>query len=266
MDKYISLREVQLAQLGILERITKFIDENNLRYSLEGGTLIGAIRHKGFIPWDDDIDIMMPRPDYDKFIELYIKNNPYEELMICCPENKTSFQPFCKIVDKRIQIIDESVCDQETRFLWIDIFPIDGIPEEQSKINQIVRKNIIYNKLLYIHQYKTDYSNKSELIKNILRSCLRPFSMLIDANTVIKNCTKYDFNICKYVKNLVWTSHYNVKIPKKYFDEFVEVEFEGKYYKVIKEYDNYLTMVYGDYMKLPPEHERTSHNIKAWRV
>ena len=69
MNNYINLREVQLAQVEMLDQIVKFIDENKLRYSLDSGTLIGAIRHKGFIPWDDDIDIMMPRPDYDKFIK-----------------------------------------------------------------------------------------------------------------------------------------------------------------------------------------------------
>lgn len=266
MNNYINLREVQLAQVEMLDQIVKFIDENKLRYSLDSGTLIGAIRHKGFIPWDDDIDIMMPRPDYDKFIKLYTQKNPYNNLLLCCPENNTTFQPFCKIVDKNIQIIDESVCDQETRYLWIDIFPIDGLPENNKEIKRIYKKISFYNKMLYIHQYKTDFSNKSEFFKNLFRSCIRPFSMFIDANTVIKLATKYDFNKCKYVKDLVWPSSYKIRIPREDFDEYIDVEFEGRLFKSIKNYDNYLRMVYGDYMQLPPEDKRVCHNIKAWRV
>lgn len=263
----LSLREIQLEELKILEKIAEFLEKNNLRYSLNGGTLLGAIRHKGFIPWDDDIDIAMPRPDYDKFIELYSKQPIDDNLILCCPENKTEFLPFCKIKNKEIEAIDDnSKSEKKQNFLWIDIFPVDGISISEKELKWKYRKMSFYTLLLYVHRNKLYFSKKGYFFKDIIKLILKPISLLVSAKTLIKFAAKMDYEKAKYIGKFV--SGYGLKeaLLKEDYEEYIKVEFEGRKFSVIKNYDKYLTNIFGDYMTLPPKNERITHHLEAWRV
>ena len=115
-------KEIKVKELELLLKFAAYCDKNNLRYVLAGGTLLGAVRHKGFIPWDDDIDVMMPRSDYERFFSICKKDFSCTELSM----GNTCF-PFGKILDDSVLIIDQY--SNENRCLWIDIFPIDGLPK-----------------------------------------------------------------------------------------------------------------------------------------
>ena len=130
--KKLTPAECKLRILNLLVEFADYCDTNNLRYYLLGGTLLGAVRHKGFIPWDDDIDVCMPRPDYERFIELQSKNKKIE---FRCIENNTSDLPFMKIIDKKTFVRQLYTAESETSNLWVDIFPFDGwaFDEQQSK-------------------------------------------------------------------------------------------------------------------------------------
>ena len=128
-SKELSLREIQLTELKILSVFSDFCNEHGLIYSLVGGTLLGAVRHKGFIPWDDDIDVGMPRPDYEKFIEMIEANGDLlnENIKVITDRGKNAILPYLKIVDKRIEISPK--CNEKSNNIWIDVFPYDGCPE-----------------------------------------------------------------------------------------------------------------------------------------
>ena len=265
--KYLSLREIQLEELEILKKIIKFIEEKDLKYSLISGTLLGAIRHKGFIPWDDDIDIGMPRPDYEKFLELFDKENPFPNIRLCHAENKTGFLPFCKAVNIDIAYSDDSICDQENRYLWIDIVPIDGLPESEKKLKKMCKLEQLYAKALYIHYYKINFKYDKNIVKNIKKIILKPFALCISANTITKMRKKTKYSQAKYVGNFVAGYGVKERLLKEDYDHYIDIEFEKVKMRCIKNYDKYLSNIYGeDYMSPPPLEKRRGHHIQAWRI
>lgn len=258
--KILNKREIQLEELKILKEVVKIIDESNLHYFLCGGTLLGAIRHKGFIPWDDDIDIMMPREDYEKFVEIFDIKNKNEELKMTALELNNLFQPFCKIINTNIEIKDESVCDSKKRNLWIDVFPMDRCKKEKYIFKFKIIKKL--KKIIYLREYKTNLKN-GNILKNVFRIVLRPISFLVSGRTIRKIAVSEPNG--KYIANVVWGYGENEIMPYDEAFEYIDVEFEKEKFNGLKSYDKYSTKLYGEYMQLPPEEKRVTHNIKAWR-
>lgn len=148
MKKEITMEELRAIQLDILDKIHAFCTEHGIRYSLGGGTLLGAVRHKGYIPWDDDIDIMLPRPDYERFLKEF--DGKYAELNLQHYGNdNTCCIPFAKVYDNRTVLIEKL----QKSGIYIDVFPIDGLPEE-SKIKDYL---YIYNNQLHKIYFMTPF-------------------------------------------------------------------------------------------------------------
>ena len=267
MKKLLTLREIQLEELKILEEVADFIEKHNLKYTLNGGTLLGAIRHKGFIPWDDDIDISMPRPDYEKFIQLFLEENKNENLILCCPENKKLAIPFCKIKNKRIAVEDDgSKAMKEQGYLWIDIFPVDGLPKDEKECQKIYKKKKFYNNFMYVHNNKSYFKKKEDFFKDIVKLICKPISLFYSADTVTKLAKKIDYDRATYAGKIVSGYGLKERMLKKEFEEYVDVDFEGKKFKAIKNYDKYLKQCFKNYMQLPPESKRATHHLTAWKV
>ena len=267
MKKYLTLKEVQKSEVNILNNLLKLLKQESINYYIYAGSMIGAIRHKGFIPWDDDIDIIIPRPDYEKLIEYLKKNNNilYKNFQGTSYELGNSKFPFLKIIDKNIKLETNNDNDE---FLWIDIFPIDGIP---NNYNFFISKNRFLKKLYYLKRYELNKNNfnfsfKKKLSKELLLLLFKPISYDKITEKIIKNSKKYDFDKSDIVGILAWGDCHSGDILNKKWLENYELQFEHIKVNGFKNYDIYLKNRYGNYMELPPKNERISHNFKAWRI
>lgn len=266
--KKLSLREIQLEELEMLKKTVDFLNKNGIKYFLYAGTLLGAVRHNGFIPWDDDIDICILRDDYDKLINILKENNKitdnYEAIAI---ELNNSSYPIGKVINKKIKINSKSKLD---KYLWIDIFPIDGVPDDIQIQKKINRKIKIYMVLFYLHMtpfreiLKENKSAKNKLVK----ICLKPFSMLVTSLHCGKKLQSITKKYCSLDNNLVatvsWGDCLKESYPKKVYMESIDGKFEDNIFNIPKDYDCFLSTVYGDYMILPKEEDRLTHYVEAY--
>lgn len=250
----LSLDEIKKIELGILNYVVDICQNNELRYYLAYGTLIGAIRHQGFIPWDDDIDIVMPRPDYEKLLDIVadIPNSCYSFLS---SRDDSYLYGFAKVYDNRTKIVDDSIEQIPKLGIWLDIFPYDGMTSKTSLNNQICyylnkfRAAAIYR---YFPKEKGANFISWKLCRIIgYRFFLRLYEWL---------CQVSSYDTSEYVGLISDKRDYH---HRKCFESTIKVIFEGKEYNAPIGYDQILKTYYGDYMQLPPEEQRVSHHIKA---
>ena len=253
---------VQLKQkeLQILSAFIAVCDELNLKYFLAGGTLLGAIRHKGFIPWDDDIDVCMPRDDYDLFLKNAYKYLP-EHLFVQTHYSDPDYrQPFAKIRDSNTTYIETSSQMLNINHgIFIDIFPIDGLPDNNRKINHLLR----YKKVVMTYLGKDYYPRTfRRAVFGFIAKCLlfakTPQSALCRFEVKIK---KYSYTECK--KTILYGGAWGKKEihDKDLYGDGATATFEGLKVVVPANYDCYLTELYGDYMKMPPIEKRIGHHF-----
>ena len=251
----ISSEELKEIQIQILQSITDYCEKNDLRYFLAYGSLIGAVRHKGFIPWDDDLDIMMPRPDFEKFCAQY-KDNYYE---ILSPKTDDKcFINFAKVHDIRTRY-QESYSKENNYGIFVDIFPIDGYIDNNQKW-----KCYILYKLI---QYKTSVWNHSNtLIKNLFLYIIKFFLLPIKTRSFVHQLISESKRLKYEDAELVY--YFTEKfapLRKSIFEEYIYANFENRKYRIPKDFDALLKIQYGDYMKLPPEKNRVNvHQAKIW--
>ncbi|MBQ9097610.1 MAG: LicD family protein [Clostridia bacterium] len=256
----LSFEEIKKYELDILKEVAEFCDKNNLRYFLAFGTLIGAVRHKGFIPWDDDIDIQMPREDYNKFIQTFESEN----YKLVQPYDKQAKHTIAKVIDKRTLKIEKSIKYKKGEELGIDvdIFPIDGQPyEEKEFLKYFNKKHLLYKMFSYIVIDVKAYSIRGKLafgIPILISKC-------IGKNLIMKRIDKisarYPYEENDYVGST--SSLYEGvenRTLKQWYDGTAEVDFEGYKFKAPVGYCEILTQLYGNYMQLPPEEQRVTHH------
>ncbi len=265
--KKMTLSDVQSSELDMFRHFVKICEENNLRYYLAGGTLLGAVRHNGFIPWDDDIDVLMPRPDYDKLQKLADKVKT-ERFFLASLELGNLNYPFAKIFDLNTEINKTFDHDETEQNLWIDIFPLDGLPSDEKEVKKIFRKSLTMRKMLNI-QRSQDGQAKSKvklILKPFFKRVLNLF-MGIDktVHKIDKFARKYDFDSYEYIGGIVWGYGPQERMLKKDYLQVVKVTFEDMEVNAPGCYKKYLTELYGDYMKLPPVEKRVTHDMNVWR-
>ena len=267
-DKKLTLREIQLEELEILKKFIDFAKENNLTYFVCGGTLIGAVRHKGFIPWDDDIDICMPRPDYDKLIELSKNKLISKEYEVRAIELKNTKYPFAKIVNKNIVVQSKS---KEDKNLWIDVFPIDGISDDERKAKEQIKKITMCKQIEYLKNTKCFdiiKENKSKLNK-AKKILLKPFAMILSQRIISKKMIKIskenDYLKTKRLGAYIWGYGEKEILDRSVFEKRIELQFENINISAPIGYHEYLSSLYGDYMKLPPKEKQIQHSIIAYK-
>ena len=263
--KNINVEELKRIQLDILKNVDKFCREYDIQYSLAYGTLLGAIRHKGYIPRDDDIDIFMTRPYYNKFIETY--NGYNDNLYVISPElDKDYYAPYANVCDKRTILIEDGNAHTTEIGVKIDIFPIDAVPTRMDSYISMKKKinDLKYN--LWVK--RTPFSNCTSIRSKIswlyrrLRTIFNNFSSIQDKIRSI--ATSIDLETADYYDNVVWDNVY-ARCKKDVYTDITDIEFENCIFKGVKDYDTYLRNKYGDYMVLPPEAQRIMlHNFRAW--
>ena len=258
--KKIGKKELKHLQLDILNYVDLFCKENNIQYSLAFGTLLGAIRHQGMIPWDDDIDICMLRPDYDRFVrEFEDPSGIYECLAF--EKDKNFIWPFAKVSDCRTLVVEQGRYVDKFRGLGvnIDVFPVDAT--HATDLSQLKRQR----RLSLIRSYKMRYlSRNRSLMKNLALLTLRGVLSVIPIKTIvgkmIANAKKIKYEDSCYVE-MILGYEYEKPLPKEVFEKTNLKQFEDAEYPVPIHYHTLLEHLYGDYMKPPPENQRIGHHM-----
>ena len=261
----LSVDELKTIQLEILDAAAKFCDEHNIKYWLDCGTMLGAVRHKGYIPWDDDIDIGVFRHDYEKFIDLFNQNS--KRYKILCFENDPNFPlAFAKIMDTNTVLYEP---DEKGRKMCIniDVFPYDNVPDDENAARNMFRRMTRLYILNVARQARIFQLPKGGIIRRLcvyaLRAAVRVFPRNYFVKKLIENAKRCMNAETERVAN--FTSIGDANFSRGVFDSFMDCEFEGKKYKIPVSYDEYLRESYGEYMKLPPEEKRVStHIFKAY--
>lgn len=255
MKRKVTMAELRQIQLDILDKIHEFCAERGLRYSLGGGTLLGAVRHKGFIPWDDDIDIMLPRPDYDRFLNEFVGVCPH--YVVQHYRNDDYAFPFAKVYDDRTILIEHCI----TTGVFIDVFPVDGLPDESSINSYIKRMDKLARSVYHNTRSATMYSSfLRRWIKRLLFHSRTKSIERLEAHL-----HSYDFDSSSYAGAIIGKYHEKEYMQIKAFKKYIDVVFEGKTYKAIADYDLYLSKHYGNYMELPPKEKQVGdHCFEAW--
>lgn len=263
--EFLLLEEIHDELLKLLLRFDAFCREHGLRYSLDSGTLLGAVRHKGFIPWDDDIDVSMPRPDYERLLSM--EDELPEGLHLVNAGNSDfpfAFSKFCTDEIRVREPLYEGVMDE---MLWVDVFPMDGVPSDiremkrsRRRVLRAVRRNISAS----VNHF--DETGVRRIIKSVGGFLFRfgnPKERMLKAIDAAASSPGYD--AAELLGCPVGTEGFAWSVPKTGYEEFIEMEFEGRMFPCMSCWDEFLVALYGDYMQLPPEDQRRTHCVKAWR-
>lgn len=243
-------------ELEIMDVFHSVCVENNLKYSLAYGTLLGAVRHKGFIPWDDDIDVLMPREDYEKFISLFLAAKREDYLLLSYSTTPDYTNTFIKIVKNHTTFLQYER-DRNRKFhkgIFVDIFPMDRVAP--GRIGKRFQKLFCLLALLYNRGYTSGDRGVRGLIEKALLAVVPQRNYHSIERWAEKKATRWNNN-----KSLEWFGFQTVADMEHHyspdsFDNLVELEFEKKRYLAFRQYDDVLRDEFGDYMQLPPEHER----------
>ena len=253
-----SLKKLHKVHLEILDKFVQICENHNFTYSLAYGTLLGAVRHQGFIPWDDDLDVFMPRKDYEEFLKIAQEELGDKFYLDCFDANSDYYLQFAKIKKNNTIFLEESIKHLNNhKGIFIDVFPLDNLYDniKRSHIDAIFIKSITN---------AVNLKNKIGKLKNARHPILVTFLRAFSKKTLMKMqkwlSTKNTNNNSKYVTCFYSVYPFQKEIFKR-DDLFptTTLKFEGKDYKVFKEYDKILTHVYGNYMELPPKEKRVNH-------
>lgn len=255
-----TLRRLQLTELEILDEIVRICNKHHLRYYLAEGTLLGAVRHHGFIPWDDDLDVAMPREDYDKFLKLCETELDPQYYAHSLHTDEEYWLIFAKIRKKGTLLNEYPIRHLPlSKGIYVDIFPLDHVKSEAGLIKRLRTKCI--KKTYAVISYKKGMDLPMTPFIRMVLFLTRPISIGRLAKFAEKLMRKQNKSKAEYYVN--YGSYYRTvkqTIPKSKYEPAVEMLFEGKLYTVPNDYDYVLRRAYGDYMQLPPVEKRAQQH------
>lgn len=263
--KELDLEQIKKVEFELLKKFRDVCKENGFNYSLMGGTLLGAVRHGGFIPWDDDIDLIMPRPDYEKFVK-YCKTHDTDFKLMSVQTNDGYAYLFVKVMDTDTELV-ETVGNRNKVELgvFIDIFIYDGMGNTVEEAKKNFRKSSFLRELLVAYNWTRFFRSKTKAwYYEPIRFAFFLLSRVVSHKKLIKAIEKkykdFDFYSCEYVGNLCSDKRELSIIKRSEIDTYTILKFEGEEFSVFSGYETYLKNMFGDYMQLPPEDKRVTHH------
>ena len=263
MRKNISRDESKQIMLAMMDALDDLCKEHGIHYFLYAGTLLGAVRHKGFIPWDDDVDIALPVKEYERLLEVLRTQDKYPWLSLVDDKCSGYYYPFAKAVDNRT-IAKQEDCVSEYG-IWIDLFPLYKFPDEESKRKSFIKHLRLYNAINI--SMVTDFVHAKINKKWFLKVILKMVSCVIGKDRILRGyldyAKKYE-NQATHLIGGIFTAYDKEYIEPADAFPTVELEFEGRKYQAPACWDRLLKRMYNDYMQLPPLNKRKTHGVTAW--
>ena len=264
-NKKLELDEIRKIQIRLLKKFIYICEKEKYRYTVVGGTFLGAIRHKGYIPWDDDIDVGMPREDYEKFI-VYCKNETMDGEEIITHENPKYNYLFAKFCDKNTILFEPEANRKNCVFgVYIDVFPIDGLGNSYEKAKKVFDRTYFLRNLLVSSCVKYPPKFRKNIFKLLESLMFYVLSRFVNEKKIIKKIEKV------YVNNGFDNSLFSGVVCGCYgkneimgegsLRDLATIEFENIPVKSIKNFHEYLSRLYGDYMQLPPPENRVRKHL-----
>ena len=266
--KELSLQEIKEVELNILKMFHAFCVGNNIRYFISHGTLLGAIRYKGFIPWDDDLDVLVPREDYDRLISLFRDNEDYQ--LFAYEKNKDYLYPYAKLCDMRTCKVEGGYHNRVQLGLDIDVFPLDNWDDDLEKAKQEVKRQ--QQNMFRLGLTKLCKPDSLHPVKRFVKGLAMALCKLRGSTyymeKIVQGAHKPEQKGSRYMGGKAWNVYGERDIlPAEVFAEAIELEFEGEKFFAPVGYDAFLTSLYGDYLPEPPiEKRKTHHSFKAYRL
>lgn len=261
--KEISIETLRDIQLEILCTVDKFCRINKLNYSLAYGTLLGAVRHKGFIPWDDDIDILMPRKDYDEFVRIF---KDTKCTVITHKKCNKYILPYAKVYFNQSILIDAFMPNLKIG-INIDVFPVDNFTDDKKLRKGYIIKRKIWNNVFLLKNLDFRWRG---IIKTVFlfvcKSILFPLPKGYVCNKLIKHSQEFNNSHCSH-SGVLAPADFNINetTDTDIFSHYIELPFENYKFYCVCDYDKYLRGLYGEYMQLPPKEKQVSHHrFKAY--
>jgi lipopolysaccharide cholinephosphotransferase len=253
--------------MDIAREVVRICQEHNLKYYMLGGTMLGAILHGGFIPWDDDIDLGMPRDDYEKFLELAPQLLP-QNMRVVNYRNDPSYQYYITRVQDTDTKVEEERIGNDSRYTCasIDIFPVDGTPNN-GLLRKIYFFRVLYHRALMSLCYKDSIdrkrkrSRKEKLLLWVMEripveKLTTPYKQKCAIDKLLRS---QSVEKSRYIGNIMGADRTREIVPAQFYGKGAYYTFEGVQFRGLEKYDEYLTHTYGDYMQLPPEDKRKTH-------
>lgn len=264
----LSLQETKEIELGVLKELDSFCKANHIRYFISHGTLLGAIRYKGFIPWDDDIDVLIPREDYNRLVATYRDNDRYR--LYSHDKDPGFLFTYAKLCDITTRKVEPGHRTEVALGLDVDLFPLDAWAddlEEAKKESKYIQKN-----LFRLGLTKLDKPDSINPMKRFVKGVMMRWYKLRGSEhylqNVIRESVKDNRHAHKYLGNKAWNVYREKDIiPAEAFSSAVDIEFEGEKFPTMVGYDTFLSSLYGDYLPEPPkEKQKTHHSFKAYKL
>lgn len=258
----LTLEDLKRIEVELMDELDRICRENDIQYYLAYGSLLGAARHGGFIPWDDDMDVCMMRPDYERFLEVFDDAVSSERFALSFCRDGSSIYPFTKIIDTTTQVRERFVRPGCNTGVWVDIFPFERVnPADKAGFRR--SKRMFLKRDFAVTDSSTGATPFVKLVKKVVCPFFRGVDAVGCAVAIDENARSMNVADSDVLADVIGTGDPGVVFPARLFEP-IEMEFEGHRYFAPKGFEEFLTIQYGDWRTPPPESERELHMVEAY--